>query len=180
MSAKGKQDIYDFKDAELGGRGVSEGSVEDTNSVQDKTSGRFTKWRASVSNMVAKFWTPLLKQLRKLVSVPFLVMLLLSFSLWYAIKLSYNYQAEVPFEVVVDGHEFRVKCVVEGQGARLVARKLSRNSEIVLDWGDLDVSTSAANPGAVVISPYSLQNAISAQSTDIKVLSVGPIPEIEL
>ena len=49
-----------------------------------------------------------------------------------------------------------------------------------LRWSDLDVSPSAIREGWVVISPYSLQNAISSRNTDIKILSVGPVPEIEL
>ena len=37
----------------------------------------------------------------------------------------------------------------------------------------------SSRPG-IAGSPYSLQNAISSRNTDIKILSVGPVPEIEL
>lgn len=179
MSKNNWQDSHDYIDAEFGANVVPDKSLVPSGNPDEKM-GRFSKFWMSVKRVFCKFWIPVWQELRKLISVPFLIMLFLSFSLWYAVKLGYNYQAEVPFEVVVDGHEFKVKCIVEGNGARLVARRLYRNNEIILDWADLDVSTSVANPGAVVISPYSLQNAISAQSTDVKVLSVGPIPEIEL
>lgn len=180
MSKKNKRKKYEVTDAELTMHGIPDNS-ESAVKKQSKTSvGWLVNVWSAFKAPFSKVWIPLWTQLRKFVSVPFLIMLFLAFSLWYAIKLGYTYQAEVPFEVVVDGHEFKVKCMVEGQGARLFARRLYGNNEIILDWGDLDVSTSAANPGAVVISPYSLQNAISAQSTDIKVLSVGPVPEIVL
>lgn len=126
------------------------------------------------------FWQPVWNRLRKFVSFPFLLMLVLSFTLWYAIKLGYTYQAEIPVIVNVDGYVFEVNCMVEGQGTRLFARRHYRGKPLELGWDDLDVSPSAINPGWAVISPYSLQNAISSRNTDIKILSVGPIPEIEL
>lgn len=134
---------------------------------------RFTAW-------LGRLWAPVWNRLRKFVSVPFLLMLVLSFTLWYAIKLGYTYQAEIPVVVSVDGHVFEVNCMVEGQGTRLFARRHYRGKPLELSWSDLDVSPSAINPGWAVISPYSLQNAISSRNTDIKILSVGPIPEIEL
>lgn len=134
---------------------------------------RFSTW-------FNRFWEPVWKRLRKFVSVPFLLMLVLSFTLWYAIKLGYTYQAEIPVVVNVDGNVFEVNCMVEGQGTRLFARRHYRGKPLELNWDDLDVSPSAINPGWAVISPYSLQNAISSRNTDIKILSVGPIPEIEL
>lgn len=120
------------------------------------------------------------KHLRKYVSVPFVVMLLLSTVLWYAKKLGHTYQTEVPITVNVAGRQFDVNCIVEGQGTRLFARQHYRAKPVELRWSDLDVSPSSLREGWVVISPYSLQNAISSRNTDIKVLSVGPIPEIEL
>ena len=62
----------------------------------------------------------------------------------------------------------------------MFTKRHTKGKPLELSWSDLDVSPSAINPGWVVISPYSLQNAISARNTDIKFLSVGPIPEIEL
>lgn len=136
-------------------------------------------WRGFAAG-VLKCWNPIWKQLRKFISVPFLVTLFLSFAMWYAIKLSYTYKTEIPVSVNVDGHEFEINCIVEGQGTRLFARRYYNGEGMELNWSDLDVSPSAINPGWVVISPYSLQNAISARNTDIKIISVGPIPEIEL
>lgn len=141
---------------------------------------RMGPWWQRFAAWLGRVWAPVWKRLRKFISVPFLVMLLLSFTLWYTIKLGYNYQAEIPVLVNVDGHVFEVDCMVEGQGTRLFAKRHSKGKPLELSWSDLDVSPSAINPGWVVISPYSLQNAISARNTDIKFLSVGPIPEIEL
>lgn len=119
-------------------------------------------------------------KLHKFVSVPFLLMLLLSLSLWYIIKLGYDYKTELPVRIDIEGHQFEVNCMVEGRGTNLVGWRYSGGNEIVLTWNDVDVTPSAVNPGWVVISPYSLQNAISARSSDIKILSVGMVPEIEL
>lgn len=127
-----------------------------------------------------RVWSVVWSHLRKYVSVPFVVMMLLSSVLWYAKKLGHTYQTEVPIMVDVAGRQFEVNCIVEGQGTRLFARQHYRSRPVELRWSDLDVSPSARNDGWVVISPYSLQNAISSRNTDIKILSVGPIPEIEL
>lgn len=75
---------------------------------------------------------------------------------------------------------FEVSCMVEGQGTRLFARRHYKGKPLELSWSDLDVSPSVINEGWLVISPYSLQNAISSRNTDVKFLSVGTIPEIEL
>lgn len=125
-------------------------------------------------------WTPVSKRLRKFISIPFLLMLILSFILWYVIKLGYVYQTNMPISVNVNGNLFEVNCMVEGQGSRLFAKRHSKSKPLELKWSDLEVSPSAINNGWVVISPYSLQNAISSHNTDIRILSVGPIPEIEL
>ena len=148
--------------------------------LRESFTERMRPWWARFTAWVKRIWAPVWKRLRKFISVPFLVMLLLSFTLWYAIKLGYTYQAEIPVLVNVDGHVFEVNCMVEGQGTRLFTKRHSKGKPLELSGSDLDVSPSAINPGWVVISPYSLQNAISARNTDIKFLSVGPIPEIEL
>ena len=148
--------------------------------ADDAATERTAPWWKRLLAWGERIGAPVWKRLRKFISVPFLVMLLLSVSLWYAIKLGYTYQAEIPVSVNVDGRVFEVNCMVEGQGTRLFAKRHSKGKPLELSWSDLDVSPSAINPGWVVISPYSLQNAISARNTDIKFLSVGPIPEIEL
>lgn len=134
---------------------------------------RFKAW-------VMRIWEPVWARLRKFVSVPFLVVLFLSFATWYVIKLNHTYKTDIPITVSVEGYEFEVDCMVEGQGTRLFGRKFHKGKPLELRWSDLDVSPSALNPGWVVISPYSLQNAISARNTELKILSVGPVPEIEL
>lgn len=170
-------DYNDIPDRdEVGGECSGQGELKFTSRLRIRLESawrRFASW-------FNRFWQPVWKRLRKFVSVPFLLMLVLSFTLWYAIKLGYTYQAEIPVVVNVDGNVFEVNCMVEGQGTRLFARRHYRSKPLELNWDDLDVSPSAINPGWAVISPYSLQNAISSRNTDIKILSVGPIPEIEL
>lgn len=151
---------------------IPSGPADDPNDIE-----RHSKTFASRLKSV---WTPVANKLRKFISIPFLLMLILSFILWYVIKLGYVYQTTMPISVNVNGNLFQVTCMVEGQGTRLFAKRHTKSKPLELDWRDLEVSPSAINNGWVVISPYSLQNAISSHNTDIRILSVGPIPEIEL
>lgn len=151
----------------------SNGQAEKSAKSGQSNRKRFSDW---CGNM----WQPIWGRLRKFVSMPFLIALLLSLAAWYAIKLSHTYQTEIPIVVNVDGHMFEVSCMVEGQGTRLFARRHYKGKPLELSWSDLDVSPSVINEGWLVISPYSLQNAISSRNTDVKFLSVGTIPEIEL
>ena len=110
----------------------------------------------------------------------FLALLFASFVLWYISKLDYDYTTEMPVTVRIDGKKFRVECVVKGKGHRLFAHKFYMSNRVDLKWDDVEISPSSVNPQAVVISPYSLQEAISARNSDIVILSIGPVPEIDL
>lgn len=116
--------------------------------------------------------------LKRYMSFGFLVMLILSFIMWFIIKLDRTYTATVPFEIAVGKHEFRVETVVSGKGNRIFAYRYYRKKRLAVSWKELEISPSAVDPGAYVISPYSLQNAISRQTTELQIISLGTIPEI--
>lgn len=117
----------------------------------------------------------------KTLSPSFFVMLFLSFMMWIMIKMGYTYTSEIPVLVNIEGHEVKVTCVVEAEGYNIFANRHYKRRKINLKWSDVEVTPSAVNPEAVVVSPYSLQNAISVRKPDIKrIISVGSIPEIVL
>jgi hypothetical protein len=104
--------------------------------------------------------------------------LLISTVLWYFIKLSYTYTAEIPVDVVVDGQHIRVQCVVESTGYRLVAHRYLLSNDIELSLSDIEAAPSVVNKNSYVLDPFSLQHIISERNSDLRVISVGEIPEI--
>lgn len=119
-------------------------------------------------------------EIKKYVSPIFLVMLAISFAMWYLTKLSANYtDVEVPVIVDVDGNKFRVTCIAEGPGYRLMAHRSFGKSRVNLRFEEVDTTPSVVNPGRYVISPSSLQRAISLRNTDIKIVGISDIPEIK-
>ncbi len=113
------------------------------------------------------------------ISPAFLLMLILSFGMWYMTKLSYTYVTDIEVRVDIEGHEIAVSCMAEGEGTNLLVNRRSRRP-VHLKWSDLDVVPSTANPGYVTISTESMRNAISVGRPNIKIISIGAIPEIEL
>ncbi len=113
--------------------------------------------------------------LRKYSSPVFLMLLFSSFILWYVTKLSYTYTTEMPVRVSINGEEFDVPCVVEGAGYRLFAHRYYVSNRVVLRPTDVEMRPSDS-VGFAVITPASLQNAISVRKADIKIVSVGAIP----
>ena len=91
----------------------------------------------------------LLKWMHRYVSPVFLALLVASFILWYIAKLSYTYTTE---QVVL-----RIP---------LSELKYKRSRE-------------EGHEGKVVIDPQSLQSAISVRYSDIKVVSIGAVPELD-
>ena len=102
----------------------------------------------------------LLKWMHRYVSPVFLALLVASFILWYIAKLSYTYTAEQTVKVSVDGQPFEVTCVVEGVGTNLFGYRVYMNKTLRI--------------------PQSLQNALAPRFSDIKIISVGDIPEIDV
>ncbi|MCC8020294.1 MAG: hypothetical protein LIO85_11065 [Rikenellaceae bacterium] len=123
-------------------------------------------------------WVNVKGELRKLISPVFVLLLLLSTCMWYLTKLSYTYQSQIPFTVEVEGNRFRVECLAEGTGYRLFAHKYFKANSIHLNIRDIQTTPSVINNGSYVINPYSLQNAISIRTSDLRIISVGDLPEI--
>ena len=122
------------------------------------------------------------KWVRHYVSPAFLVLLVASFSLWYLSKLSYTYVAEQRVHVQVDGQPLEVTCVLEGVGTHLFGHKVhgDRTVRIPLEELRYEVIDQEDGTAALRIDPPSLQQAIAVRYSDIKVLSVGAVPLLEL
>ena len=121
-----------------------------------------------------------MKGVRRYVSPVFLTMLFVSFLAWYLIKLGHTYTAEIPVTVDVAGNRFVVECVAEGRGYRLVAHRWFPRYPVVLGLKDVQTTPSAVNEGMYEINPLSLQSAISIRNEDVRIISIGEIPEIRL
>lgn len=119
--------------------------------------------------------------IRRSVSPVFIVMLVASFVLWYIAKLNYTYTTEQTFRINVDGQKFEVTCVVEGVGTNLFGYRVYHDKSLRIPLSELRSSSSydEENYGKIIIEPQSLQNAISVRCTDIKIISIGDVPEIE-
>ena len=135
------------------------------------------------------------QRLRNYVSPVFLVLLAVSFTLWYISKLNYTYTTDFNIKVKVNGERLVVPCVVEGKGTTLfgygfyASRRASIPLEelnydiieesVVAEEGDAPVDT-LAREYKVRISPISMQDAISVRFSDLKILSVGNFDDIPL
>lgn len=118
--------------------------------------------------------------LDKYVSPVFIMLVFLSLLMWYLTKLSYTYQSQVPVSINIEGNKFKIECLAEGTGYKLFSYKVFKQTVINLNLRDIQTTTSAINPGNLIIDPYSLQNAISIRTNDLRILSVGDIPEIKI
>lgn len=116
----------------------------------------------------------------KYVSPVFIMLVLLSFVIWYLTKLSYTYQSQVPMYIDIEGNKFRVECLAEGTGYKLFSYKVFRHKVITLKPRDIQTTPSVLNNGNYVITPHSLQNAISIRTSDLRIISVGDLPEIKI
>lgn len=123
----------------------------------------------------------LLIWLRRYISPVFLALLVASFILWYIAKLSYTYTTEQLVHLNVDGRQFEVTCVVEGVGTNLFGYRVYMNKTLRIPLSELKYKASRedGHEGKLVIDPQSLQSAISVRFSDIKVVSIGTIPEID-
>ena len=117
--------------------------------------------------------------LRKYISPVFVAMLVASFVLWYIAKLNYTYTTDKTVQVNVDGEEFEVVCEIEGLGTNLFSRMVYMRNSLRIPLSELDNAPSPDEEGYIVIDPQSLQHAISVRFSDIKIISIGAIPEID-
>jgi len=119
--------------------------------------------------------------MHRYISPVFLALLVASFILWYIAKLNYTYTTEQVVRLDVDGQRFEVTCVVEGVGTNLFAYRVYMNKVLRIPLADLKFKRSReeGHEGKILIDPQSLQNAITVQFSDIKIVSIGSVPEID-
>ena len=122
-----------------------------------------------------------LRKLRRYVSPVFLALLVASFILWYLAKLSYTYTTEQTIRLSIDGQPVEISCVVEGLGTNLFGYRVYMNKTLRIPLAELQTAPSEeeGHEGKLIIDPQSLLHAISVRFTDIKVISVNSIPEID-
>ena len=120
------------------------------------------------------------KTLRQFISPAFVSLLVISAIFWYLTKLSYTYTAEIPVNVNVAGNKFKVQCLAEGTGYRIMAHRFFIRKYIYISADNVELTPSAGSMDSYVIKPFTLQNAISVRYADVKIISVGDIPEILL
>ncbi len=120
--------------------------------------------------------------MQRYVSPVFLVMLVASFILWYLAKLNYTYSTRQDVRVEVDGVPFEVTCVVQGVGTNLFGYQLYMNKTLRIPLSSLNytVSDEPGHEAKLILDPMSLQNAIAVQLSDIQVLSIEGVPEIDI
>lgn len=123
----------------------------------------------------------LLKWMRRYVSPVFLVLLLASFILWYIAKLNYTYITEQTVRISIADQPLEVPCVVEGVGTNLFGYQVYMNKTLRIPFEEVKTqrSTEEGHEGKLIIDPQSLQKALSTRFSDIKIISLGEIPEIE-
>ncbi len=119
--------------------------------------------------------------LRSSISPVYITLFVASFILWFIAKLNYTYTTEQTFRINVNGEQFRVNCVVEGVGTNLFGYRVYNNKVLRIPLSELRAgcSTEEGHIGKLVLDPHSLQNAISVRCTDIKIISIGEVPEID-
>ena len=108
----------------------------------------------------------------------FLVMLGLSFVLWYVSKLQYSYTAEVPVVVSVEGDRHRVTCVVQGSGHNILSARYFKRKPVKLKRGDVELIPVEGEENTWEVGQESLRNAIAIRNADIKVVSVSRMPYV--
>ncbi len=121
------------------------------------------------------------------VSPVFMMLFVVSFVLWYIAKLNYTYTTDMNVKVRIGNHRYDVPCVVEGKGTNLVGYFISSSRRITvpleeLQWTEVTDVTGVCDVSATTrrlhIEPQSLQNAIAVRLSDIKVRSIGVVPDV--
>jgi hypothetical protein len=114
--------------------------------------------------------------LRQALSPTFLLILLGSALLWYTSKLSYEYTTDMPLGIRIDGQRYRLTATVKGRGSNIIAQRLSMKSRLVFTLDELASRRSTDTPGALIITPTSLQNAINGKINDLQIMQVTDAP----
>ena len=118
--------------------------------------------------------------IRRLGTPAFLIMLLISFALWYGTKLNYTYRTDMRIPVAIGDTTMQVICTVEGIGSRLMMQKMMPRRHSVIIYPDqVEFIPSQMHDKMRTITPFSLQSAISSQVLDMKIISVKSRVTIE-
>lgn len=129
---------------------------------------------------MSKFFKAINNFFRDSVSPIFVLMLFVSFGLWYIIKLDYQYTTYIPVRVQLDEYKFKVECTAEGRGSALMAHRFQMVDKTKLSLARVTHAPLAADSSEIVLSPSSLMNAIATTYPDIRILSIGIIPNIRI
>ncbi len=123
----------------------------------------------------------ILSQARGYVSPLFMLMLAASFILWYIAKLGYTYTTDQKVRLDIDGVPVEITCVVEGLGTNLFGYRayMRRHHSVSLSDLKYHISDEEGHEGKIIIDPKSLQDLISIKYSDIKVVAISDIPEID-
>ncbi len=130
-------------------------------------------------------------KMRNYVSPVFLLLLAVSFTLWYIAKLNYSYTTDLTVDVHIDGEHINVPCVVEAKGSTLFGYKLSGAPDVEVSLSELkyemlDLPTTAEGVvdstavQKIRIYTSAMQHALSKKFSDLKVVSVGRFEDIKL
>jgi hypothetical protein len=114
---------------------------------------------------------------RQALSPTFVVVLLISGLLWYAAKLSKEYETDIPLNIRIDGQKYRVTATVRGSGSAILAQRLSLKRRIGFSLDELSSRASRKTMGALTITPASLQRAINGKINGLEVLEVVDAPD---
>ena len=127
------------------------------------------------------------RRLKSWISPVFISFMCVSFLFWYILKLQYTYTTDFNVNLNIDGERLKVPCVVEGKGSYLVGYSLySKEHKIALDdlKYTIEQERSAEDDQIIgewyVLDPHSVQSAISVRYSDIKIVSLGDIPRLEI
>lgn len=111
--------------------------------------------------------------IRTRVSTAFLISLGLSFIFWYSGKLQHTYTTDIPLTIVLDGEEYRVRCVVEGTGHSILSARYFDRPKVKLTSSDVTIVPVEGEEDVHKVTPESLQNAISLRYSEIKINAVA-------
>lgn len=131
-------------------------------------------------NKTSEWFKKVKKTTKQLVSPLFLFLFVLAAIFWYLTKLSYTYTATIPINIDLEGNRFRVECLAEGTGYRIMAHRMFIRKYLDIKSGDVELTPAAGSWESYIVKPFSLQTALSRRYADIKIISVGEIPEVNL
>ena len=95
-------------------------------------------------------------------------------------------------DVNIDGQHITVPCVVEGKGSTLFGYGFYSSSRVSIPLKDINHSIvehpvsvegfadSVRMEHKIRINPVAMQDALSVRFSDLKILSVGTLPELDM